>query len=92
MKEGSLAQSLDNFQHLDNSYSCQERKLERCGQGAGRAPSRECCVTEAHGKFCFQRKGTVNSVIAKTGRAFDNTGQNSFSREEQKSDCEALRN
>lgn len=52
----------------------------------------ECCVTEAHGKFCFQRKGTVSSVIAKIGRAFDNTGQNSFSREEQKSDCEALRN
>lgn len=52
----------------------------------------ECYVTEAHGKFCFQRKGMVNSVIAKIKTVFDNTGQNSFSREEQKPDFEVLGN
>lgn len=49
------------------------------------------CI-EALGKFCFQRKGLGSGVKVKTRTAFDNTGQSSFSREEQTPDFEALGN
>lgn len=35
----------------------------------------ECFVTAAHGKYCFQKKETVSSLIRKIRTALGNVGQ-----------------